>query len=286
MANLKDIKNRVVSVKNTQQITKAMQVVSAAKLKKQQTRLENNRPYSKKIEEILYQISVNEQAKESIFFHNKNKKKRLYVIVTSDKGLCGALNTNICKYAYNIYQQKNYDTSNTEFYILGKKGKDFFSRKDVNIKKFYADLKEKELFAAINELSKDIVEKYLSLEYTSVYIFYNNFRSALAQIPTYKQVLPIISKKEVPTLEESYIFEPQQHQLLQEIVPAYVNNLCLYSLLENLTSEHSSRMQAMDSATRNARDLIDKLQLQYNRARQANITTELTEIISGAETLQ
>ena len=285
MSNLKDIRKRIITVKNTQKITRVMTMISAAKLNKARQGIENSRPYHQELQNIFF--TLYRCAPESLekFSRKKENKKTAVLLYTSDRGLCGAFNSNLCKKVFQFLAKRE-----TDLYILGKKGKDFFSGTDFSevnfsIQEGYYQKKEDELKNDVSNIAKKLIEKFLSKEYDEVYLAFNYFVSSVVCEPKIQKLLPLEEKKEEKGESSTAIFEPSLKKIANQLLPSYLENLCYLCLLDSFACEHASRMRVMDAATNNARDLIVKLQMQYNRARQANITTELTEIISGAESV-
>lgn len=289
MANLKEIRKRINSVQSTKKITNAMAMISASKLYQARKSITQSRDYNLGLKKIVTQLSKKAPTHLEKFLLKAQAQKTAVLLFTSDKGLCGALNSSLCKQV-SILTEK--DKSAVDFFIIGKKGRDFFTAKGVVIKDGYYSLKEKELKAVVPKLAETLINLFSKKEYGEIYIAYNYFKNALQQDPIIKKLLPLELDLESNTTDEEvvqqneYIYEPSVEQISSQVVPLYLENLCYLSLLDSFACEHAARMRVMDSATKNATDLIGKLQVQYNRARQANITTELTEIISGAEAIK
>ena len=285
MANLKDIRKRIVTVKNTQKITRVMCMISASKLHKARKKITQSRPYHYKLQEIFVALCKNSpESLESFMRQPKKNEKTAVLLLTSDKGLCGAFNSGLCKKLATTIKNKQ-----TDLFIIGKKGKDFFAQhKNFSIIEGYYKKKEPELKNEVKKLGQTLIKKYLTKEYGEIYITFNYFVSSVNQEPKIKKFLPLDLASETNKENEQptqALFEPSLKKISSQLLPSYLENLCYLYLLDSFAGEHASRMRVMDSATNNARDLITKLQMQYNRARQANITTELTEIISGAESV-
>lgn len=287
MASLKDIRNRIVSVKNTQQITKAMKMVAASKLRRAQIAIEEARPYSDKLNSIVSNLSDGVDEKSHPLLAQREKGKAVILLISSDKGLCGGLNSNLFKKVLRFKAEHAEEFDEISLVTLGKKSADFFKNKDLSVEKTARDLKEAAQKVEIVDMMNELVEQFTKGEINRVYIGYNRFQSVIAQEPTLKMVLPIEppAKGEEDSNKAEFVFEPSPAEILSTLLNKYVVNQAYTGLLDNHASEHGSRMTAMDSATNNASDMISRLQLQYNRARQAAITTELTEIISGAESI-
>jgi len=286
MATLKAIKNRIVSVKNTSKITKAMKMVSAAKLRRAQENVVAARPYAKKLGEVLGRLTAISDADASPLQQKREVKNALLLVVTSDRGLCGGFNTNLCKAAERFVNEHKDEYPSLSVMTIGRKGYEYLK----NRQKIYKN--QPGVFAKLSYqtaafLASEVIDGFLAEEYDEVFLIYNAFRSVMAQDITLERLLPVApptaaASEEVPPV---YIYEPGKEALLNELLPKNVEVQIYRSLLESTASEHGARMTAMDSATKNANEMIGKLTLQYNRARQAAITTELIEIISGAESL-
>jgi len=286
MANLKAIKKRIVSVKNTSKITKAMKMVSAAKLRRAQENVVAARPYAKKLGEVLGRLTAIVDADASPLQQKREVKNALLVVVTSDRGLCGGFNTNLCKAAERFVREHKDEYPSLSVMTIGRKGYEYLK----NRQKIYKN--QPGVFAKLSYqtaafLAGEVIEGFLAEEYDEVFLIYNAFRSVMAQDITIERLLPVAPPAAEPTeeLPPVYIYEPDKEALLKELLPKNVEVQIFRALLESNASEHGARMTAMDSATKNANEMIGKLTLQYNRARQAAITTELIEIISGAESL-
>ena len=286
MANLKAIKKRIVSVKNTSKITKAMKMVSAAKLRRAQENVVAARPYAKKLGEVMGRLTAVSDADASPLQQKREVKNALLVVVTSDRGLCGGFNTNLCKAAERFVREHKDEYPSLSVMTIGRKGYEYLK----NRQKVYKN--QPGVFAKLSYqtaafLAGDVIDGFLAEEYDEVFLIYNAFRSVMAQDITLERLLPVAPataevSEELPPV---YIYEPDKEALLNELLPKNVEVQIYKALLESTASEHGARMTAMDSASKNADEMIGKLTLQYNRARQAAITTELIEIISGAESI-
>jgi F-type H+-transporting ATPase subunit gamma len=286
MANLKAIKKRIVSVKNTSKITKAMKMVSAAKLRRAQENVVAARPYAKKLGEVLGRLTAISDADSSPLQQKREVKNALLLVVTSDRGLCGGFNTNLCKAAERFVREHKDEYPSLSVMTIGRKGYEYLK----NRQKIYKN--QPGVFAKLSYqtaafIAGEVIDGFLAEEYDEVFLIYNAFRSVMAQDITLERLLPVAPPAAEPTeeLPPVYIYEPDKEALLKELLPKNVEVQIFRALLESNASEHGARMTAMDSATKNANEMIGKLTLQYNRARQAAITTELIEIISGAESL-
>ena len=290
MASLKDIKKRIGTVKNTQQITKAMKMVSAAKLRRAQEAVVAARPYADKMADVLSSLALREDADSHPLLAERGKGKALIVLITGDRGLCGGFNTNISKAAERFIREKGEGFESYELLIVGRKGNDYLKRRaGMEITKVHENLvgTGQVSYPTGALLGQEVIELYRSGDYDSVFLIYNAFQSAMTQVQTVTQLLPIVPKvvDEGAQVTE-YIYEPNATEVLEEILPKHIEVQIFRSLLESAASEHGARMTAMDSASKNASEMIGKLTLKYNRARQAAITKELLEIISGAESIK
>jgi len=291
MASLDDLKKRIVSVKSTQKITKAMKMVAAAKLKRAQESAEKGRPYSEKMNNIILNLADGISNKENapkLLTGTGQDKVHLCVVLTSDRGLCGGFNSNIIKKA-KVYFAKVLDEDKTlKIITVGSKGYDQLKRlyNDKIIEKIsFKESKNANYFDA-EKVGKIIIESFLKKEFDVCTIFYNKFKNVITQIPQAQQIIPLkSSESEGSSSEDNYEFEPEEDEILSNLLPKNISTQIFKAMLENSASEQGSRMSAMDNATRNAGEMVEKLTIQYNRSRQAAITKELIEIISGAESL-
>ena len=291
MASLDDLKKRISSVKSTQKITKAMKMVAAAKLRRAQESAEKGRPYSDKMNNIILNLSngisdIDNAPK--LLSGTGEDKVHLCVVMTSDRGLCGGFNTNIIKKA-KLYFQKILDEGKTvKIITVGTKGYDQLKRLygDNIIERIsFKESKNINYFDA-DKVGKIVIEKFEKKEFDVCAIFYNQFKNVITQIPQEQQIIPLkTSEKDENSSEDNYEFEPEEDEILSNLLPKNISTQIFKAMLENSASEQGSRMSAMDNATRNAGEMVDKLTIEYNRSRQAAITKELIEIISGAESL-
>ena len=294
MPSLDDLKKRIKSVKSTQKITKAMKMVAAAKLRKAQENAEKGRPYSQKMQNIILNltksISDPENAPKLLVGTGKDQVY-LCVVLTADRGLCGWFNSNICKLAKNNFKKLLGEGKEIKIITVGSKGLDQIKREygKYVIKKLNFKNKKQISFNEAEIVGKEIIELFNKDEFDKCIIFYNNFKNVITQIPQAQQIIPAekIESNDKDKKEEklSYEFEPDEDEILEDLLPKNISTQIFKALLENAASEQGSRMTAMDNATRNAGELVDKLTINYNRSRQASITKELIEIISGAESL-
>ena len=292
MPSLDDLKKRIKSVKSTQKITKAMKMVAAAKLRKAQESAERGRPYSEKMQNIILNLtkSINDpQNAPKLLVGTGEDKKYLCVVLTADRGLCGGFNSNICKLAKNNFKKILSEGKELKIITVGSKGYDQI-RREYNkyiIKKLSFKDKKNITFNEADEVGNEILSLFNQNEFDKCIIFYNNFKNVITQIPQAQQIIPAEMKnfEGKDTADFFYEFEPDEDEILEDLLPKNISTQVFKALLENAASEQGSRMTAMDNATRNAGDLVDKLTINYNRSRQASITKELIEIISGAESL-
>ena len=291
MASLDDLKKRISSVKSTQKITKAMKMVAAAKLRRAQDSAEKGRPYSEKMNNIILNLSGGISDKENapkLLAGTGENKIHLCVVMTADRGLCGGFNSNIIKKAKAYFQKLDKDGKTLKIITVGSKGYDQLKRvyKDKIIEKIsFKDSKNANYFDA-DKVGKIIIEKFENKEFDVCTIFYNQFKNVITQIPQEQQIIPLkTNEKESKSLDDNYEFEPDEDEILGNLLPKNISTQIFKAMLENSASEQGSRMSAMDNATRNAGEMVEKLTIEYNRSRQAAITKELIEIISGAESL-
>ncbi|MDG1502411.1 MAG: ATP synthase F1 subunit gamma [Ulvibacter sp.] len=285
MANLKEIRNRIASVGSTMQITSAMKMVSAAKLKKAQDAITAMRPYSEKLTELLQNLSATLDADSgSSFAQQREVNKVLVVAITSNRGLAGAFNTNIIK-ASKALKDETYAGKQVDFVTIGKKGNDIIS-KDGNVIEFNAAIYDDLNFKASSVIAEMLMEKYDQGAYDKIVLVYNHFKNAATQIVMKEQFLPILPAEQTQTTNAvDYIFEPTKPEIVEGLIPKSLKTQLFKAIRDSVASEHGARMTAMHKATDNATELRDALKLQYNKARQAAITNEILEIVGGAEAL-
>ena len=291
MASLDDLKKRISSVKSTQKITKAMKMVAAAKLRRAQESAERGRPYSEKMNNIILNLSSGVSDKENtpkLLSGTGDDKVHLCVVLTADRGLCGGFNSNIIKKAKSYFQKISDSGKTLKIITVGSKGYDQLKRlyQDKIIENIsFKESKNANYFDA-DKVGKIIIEKFENNEFDVCTIFYNQFKNVITQIPQEQQIIPLkTEEKDNKSSEENYEFEPDEDEILGNLLPKNISTQIFKAMLENSASEQGSRMSAMDNATRNAGEMVDKLTIEYNRSRQAAITKELIEIISGAESL-
>jgi len=293
MANLRDIRNRIESIKSTQQITRAMKMVAAAKLRKAQSRIIETRPYASKMKEVVGRL-VENSGDDHVLLHKPDKTERvLFIVVGSDRGLCGGFNNNLFKVIESTIKEDYgdyYKNGNLSLICLGRQATKHFGKRDYKIEKEYPGFFEKIEFHQATEIMKFVISGFKSGEFDEVQLAYNEFKSVISQNRLVETVLPIdpstLTSKEDSTQNTEYIYEPGVDQILKELLPLHLNLQLWKAILESNAAEQGARMTAMDNATENAKELQEDLQLEYNRARQSAITTEISEIISGAQALE
>lgn len=300
MATLKEIKTRITSVQNTQKITKAMKMVASAKLRRAQDRIMAARPYAEKINELLTHLIDASSDIINPLMEGREIKNKLVVVITADRGLAGSFNSNLLKFAEQYLDSIGKDT---KVIAVGKKANDFFKKKSYELLRGYSDVFSNLNVGFAQDTVREIVKGYLDHQYDKVDVIYNKFESVARQVPVREQFLPLGSEedkaggdsdegnagsevKDVPTVKADYIYEPSVEGILNDLIPRQLNTHFWKSLLESNAAEQGARMTAMEMATKNAGDLIQHLKLQYNRARQEAITTEILEIVGGAEALK
>ena len=289
MATLRTIRRRIASVKNTQTITKAMQMVSAAKLRKAQEKVLKARPFADAAKRLVLEMCKGMTPEDHPFFVSSEEKKRLGIIlVTGDKGLCGSFNNNIIFRVQRDLKKSQENLGKVSFLTVGKKGGDFFSKKNFEIKKKYIEDRERTNYELAAEIAREAKKYFLAGEWNEVRLYYSAFKSVVRHEITQETILPI------PTTPagieagapKDYIIEPSQKEILDQLLPKYLESQILKAILESQTSEYAARMTAMDTASNNCREVITDLALIYNKARQAAITKELLDIVGGAEALK
>ncbi|MCW3083175.1 MAG: synthase gamma chain [Bacteroidetes bacterium] len=290
MANLKEVRNRIVSVSSTQQITSAMKMVSAAKLRRAQDAVTQMRPYATKLKEILENLSASLDSSEGVFSTQRDVKNVLLVVITSNRGLCGGFNANVIKATLRLIDEK-YKGCKVSVLCIGKKGADFFRKTDFGIvgsdmPRGLNELFDKLTFSNTAPVAEKIMEAFAAAQFDKIDLVYNQFKNAAVQITTVEQFLPVQAPavdKAAPAVD--YIFEPNKQFIVEDLIPRSLKTQLFKALLDSLAAEHGARMTAMHKATDNAGALIKELKLMYNKARQAAITNEILEIVGGAEAL-
>ncbi|MBI5904212.1 MAG: ATP synthase F1 subunit gamma [Deltaproteobacteria bacterium] len=288
MANLRAIRKRISSVKSTQQITKAMKMVSAAKLRRSQEAITAARPYARKMREVVQAVAGRAGSDAHPLLTAREGKKLALLVVTSDRGLCGSFNSGLTRAAHRFVNEHREQYEEIALFMVGRKGRDFFRRREVPVRKEYLGVLGSISRGHAETMANDLVSGFLSGDFDEVRIVFNEFRSAISQVVRFETLFPIaLEKAEGETGGGvDYLYEPGQKEILASLLPKFVEMQIFRILLESVAGEHGARMTAMDSATNNSVDMISRLTLQMNRARQATITTELTEIVSGAEALK
>jgi len=288
MANLRAIRKRIGSVKSTQQITRAMKVVSAVKLRRAQDGINAARPYARKMREVVQAVAGRAGADAHPLLTAREGKKLALLVVTSDRGLCGSFNAGLSRAVYRFLNEHRDAYEEITLFVVGRKGRDFFRRREIPIRKEYLGVLGSVSRTHAETVAGDLARGFLDGEFDEVQIAFNEFRSAISQIVRFEKMFPIAleSPAQAGGDEVDYLYEPSREEILAKLLPKYVETTILRVLLESVAGEHGARMTAMDSATNNSVDMIARLTLQMNRARQATITTELTEIVSGAEALK
>ncbi len=284
MASMRDIKRRKESVTSTQQITKAMKLVSTVKLQKARGKAEANKPYFNMLYDTICSILAKTKNVDHEYLRDNGSNKKAIIAITSNRGLAGGYNNNIVK----AIAGADFPKEDTYIYAIGKKGIEGLSRKGYSIYKDYSDIINAPLYSDATELTKQLLTQYGKGEIGEIYIAYTNFKNTVTQEPVLRKLLPISEDDFSPERQDDKVlmnFEPSPEEVLEQVIPKYMSNIIFGAFLESVASENGARMQAMDSATSNAEDMISSLSLKYNRARQSAITQELTEIIAGADAI-
>jgi F-type H+-transporting ATPase subunit gamma len=296
-ASLRDIRKRIASVRSTQQITKAMKMVAAAKLRRAQESILATRPYATKMLEVLNSLAARTSAEAHPLLARREPKRIEVVVFTSDRGLCGAFNMNLIQRAERFMEEEKVKSEELALSFIGRKGRDYFRRRKVNIRREYINFFGKVDYLLASRIGQELVKAYIEKQVDGIYLLYSEFRSAIQQRVVLRKVLPVIpGGEEALTLVQppakggpaavEYLYEPSEGEILDRLLPMYVEVQVYHALLESVASEYGARMTAMENATNNAAEMIEKLTLVYNKARQAAITKELIEIVSGAEALK
>ena len=290
-ASLRDIRKRIASVRSTQQITKAMKMVASAKLRRAQENILATRPYATKMFDVLSSLAARTSPDAHPLLSRREPKRVEVVVFTSDRGLCGAFNMNLIQRAERFKEEGTSGAEVITFSFIGRKGRDYFRKRKVTIRREYVNLFGKVDYPLASRIGQDLVEAYAEEQVDAIYLLYSEFRSAMQQRILLEKILPVTPK--IPGEEAikglaavEYIYEPSEGEILDRLLPMYVEVQVYRALLESVASEEGARMTAMENATNNASEMIDKLTLIYNKARQAAITKELIEIVSGAEALK
>jgi F-type H+-transporting ATPase subunit gamma len=289
MANLRDIRDRITSIQSTQQITKAMKMVAAAKLRKAQNRIIDLRPYANRLSGVFKNVVSNSSTDNLYFKDTPDQPDRvLYLVVSSDRGLCGGFNTNLFKYIEQDIKTRflnQFNTGNVHLYCIGRKSSEYFKKRGYVLVKEKIGFLDRLVFEHPVSIMAEVRSMFEAGEYDLVNISFNEFKSVIAQNRVIDQLLPIQKPKEEESTVADYLYEPSVTIMLERLLPLFLNNQLWKALLESYASEQGARMAAMDNATENAKEITRQLKLRYNQARQAAITTEISEIVSGAEAL-
>lgn len=294
MANLKEVRSRIESVKSTQQITSAMKMVAASKLRRAQNAILTMRPYARKLQEIMQNVSSGAESKvENAYAVQRTPQRVLIIAISSNRGLCGPFNANIGKAVILRINEKfasQYKSGNVDIFTIGKKGNDFLRVRKFPVVRRDDQILEKLSFETVRPIAEDLMAQFAAKKYDHIEIIYNQFKNAAVQILQNEQFLPIVQDQSQlqgkPKIKTDYIFEPSKEEIIQELIPKSLKIQLYKALLDSLASEHGARMTAMNKATENAQEMLKNLKLSYNKARQAAITNEILEIVSGAEALK
>ena len=293
MASLKDIRLKIESTKNTQQITRAMKLTSAAKLRKAQNNITNMRPYALSLRQVIADIVVTQKVSHPLMEPRAEVKKVLLVVLTSDRGLCGGFNTNINRFADNYIRENKSKYEKMDLFFIGRKGHDFFARKGIIPKEYISKLDKDISFDLASHVADKLLKQYLAGDYDEIRLIYNEFKSAISQVVTCETLIPISATtssftedKNAAQFSKELIFEPSAEEIIEDLLIKHFDLQVYRTMSESVAAEHGARMTAMENATNNAKTVINNLTLTYNKLRQEKITTELTEITSGAEALK
>jgi len=278
---MRDIKRQIKSVQNTKQITKAMEMVAAAKLRRAQEKAEAARPYADKLKEVVSGIAAGTKGIKHPMLQNREVKKTGYLVITSDRGLCGGSNTNVIRTVMNTIRENHKSSDEYSLFVIGRKGRDYFRRRELPVVQEVTELSDSPSFSDVKTVASKAVQFFEDGKYDVLYIVYNEFVNALTQVPMKKQLLPLDEMK-VDGAVSSYEYEPSAEEVLNVLLPKYAETLIYSAVLDAKASELGAKMTAMGSATKNATKMINELTLTYNRARQAAITQEISEIVAGA----
>ena len=283
MANLKDIRDRIKSVKSIQKVTKAMKMVAAAKMRRAQENMEKARPYNHRLVEIIQHLLPSVERSMLPLLEIRDVKRVAYVVVTSDRGLAGSFNSSILRKAHNDIDE--FGKENVDIFCIGKKAKDYFKSRQYNIIKSYSDFWSDLNFNQSMKIGSSIIDHFLDLSVDEIRVVYNEFVNVATQATIIEKLLPIELKDE-ELVDTDFLYEPSKKKIVKSLIPRYLNAQVWKYLLESYASEQAARMVAMENATTNSEDMIKNLTLEFNKARQAAITTEMLEIVSGAEALK
>jgi F-type H+-transporting ATPase subunit gamma len=287
MPSLKDIRRRITSVKNTQKITRAMKLVAAAKLRRAQDNIMAARPYTQELRQMIGELALRADEDDHPLLANRDPNRVMLVVLTSDRGLCGAFNTNVLRTAHNYLKENQDKHEEIQLAVLGRKGREYLAYREIEINQYFQGLDVGDALPRSEEIAAQVIDGYLGEQLDKVYLLYNEFKSAMSQRIVVEQLLPIVPMKlENGQSAVEFAYEPDKETILDQILPMYVQVEIYRAALESTASEYGARMTAMENATNNASDMIKSLTLEYNKARQAAITKELLEIVSGAEALK
>lgn len=287
-AALRDIKRKITAVKKTRQITRAMNMVSAVKLRSAQTKMEKFRPYAEKLQEVLSSLAPRVENDAHPLLAVREPKRVRILLFTSDKGLCGAFNSNVIRAAERLIKEKKQEGKELSIVNVGRKGRDFF-RRTVTIAGQHVDVFRAFDMELAHQIDSDVIPPFIADEYDELYIVYNEFRNLAVQRPRVERILPLqnIAEADVePGGKIEYLYEPSEKEVLEKIIPMYIRIQIYRALLETSAGEHGARMVSMDNATKNCSELVERLTLQYNKARQEAITKEIIDIVGGTEALK
>lgn len=287
MPSLKDIKRRIGSVQNTQKITRAMKLVAAAKLRKAQQNIVRARPYAHELKDMIAELALRTDEQDHPLLAVREPRRVMLVVLTSDRGLCGAFNTNVLRTAQKYMAENAELHEEVQLAVVGRKGREYLKYRDYELKLYFAGLDVGNALERADEMAAKVIDGFLGEQLDKVYVLYNEFKSAMSQRIVVEQLLPVVPA-ELPTEASigEFAFEPDKATILSQILPMYVQVELYRAALESTASEYGARMTAMENATSSASDMISSLTLQYNKARQAAITKELLEIVSGAEAMK
>lgn len=286
MASLRDIKSRITSTKKTSQITKAMEMVATAKLSRAEVNAKKFVPYMNKIQEVVASIASGNSDVTHPMLENRPVKRTAYLVITSDRGLKGAFNSSVLRAVYQAIEKRHQSKDEVVVIAIGKMGREFFKKRGINVISEITGVSDDTSFASIKDIASNTVNMFIDGSYDELYLYYNHFVSAIQQEVTEKKLLPLSEISSNENKQTSYEYEPNQADILEVLLPQYAESLIYGALLDSKASEHAAQMTAMKNATDNAKELINGLTLTYNRARQAAITQEITEIVGGAAALE
>jgi len=286
MANLRELRKRIASVKNTQKITNAMKMVSAARLRRAEEAIKSARPFADKMRDVLMSLAARINPGAHPLLEVRPPQKALLILITADRGLCGAFNANLNRRSEAFMREMNEKGIQVDMINVGRKGNDYFRRRKVNLVGTFVNVMNNVTYELSGKVVSLAVEKFTAGEYEEVYVLFNSFRSAVRQIITLRKLLPVTPEEEDWKRKREYLYEPSEEALLDSILPRYVQVQVFTGMLDSVAAEHGARMTAMEAATSNADEMIYRLTMKLNRLRQESITTELMEIVGGAEALK